>query len=56
VHHSYEYGAQVITLGRKTQATEVVNDELQAAEANGFAWGEASAGQIVAIRNKGEFQ
>jgi hypothetical protein len=53
VHHSYEYDALVYPLGRKTQATEAVGDELQATEANGFTRSEANAGRIVAIGNKG---
>jgi hypothetical protein len=37
MNHSYEYGDSVIPLGRKTQATEAIGDELQAPKPDGFA-------------------
>jgi hypothetical protein len=41
--HSHEDGAWVIPLGRKGQATEETDDELQAPKVNNFAKGEATA-------------
>jgi hypothetical protein len=38
---------------RKTQVTEKVDSELQATEADGFAWSEANNGQVVAMCNEG---
>jgi hypothetical protein len=56
MHHSYEYGARVIPLGRKTQVTEAVGGELQAPKADGFAWSKFNPGLVVAIVNEGEFR
>jgi hypothetical protein len=44
VHHSYEYGASVISLERKTQVAEAVGSELEAPKADGFTWGEPNIG------------
>jgi hypothetical protein len=55
VNHSYEYGAQVIPLGKKTRVTETVGDELRAPKADGFTQDESNASLVVAVGNNGGF-
>jgi hypothetical protein len=43
-------------MGRETQVTKVINGELQAVEADGFAWSEVNAGRVAAVGNEREFQ
>jgi hypothetical protein len=46
----------VIPLRRKCQVAEMIDGELQAPKANGFAWGKFDTSEVVSIGNEGEFQ
>jgi hypothetical protein len=35
---------------------KVINGELEAAKANGFAWSEAISSRVVRVGNEGEFR
>jgi hypothetical protein len=45
----------VAPLGRETQASEAVNDELKEPKANSFAEGEATAPQTLTISGDDDF-
>jgi hypothetical protein len=51
VNHSHKDNTWVIPLGRKTQVTEAVGDELKTPKADGFTRGEFNTGQGVVIGN-----
>jgi hypothetical protein len=55
IYCSYDYGARVPLLRRKTQVAEAIDSELQATKMNGAAWSEANASQVVDVGKEKEF-
>jgi hypothetical protein len=51
---AHDSGAWTIPNGREAQATEVVDDELEALKADGFTEGENIIRQALTIRSDGE--